>query len=77
MSQKSRIVDIMITSLVNDKLILEQSLEETSNGPLPIEEKLVECKRILKEILLTEQMVPKWNYYTTEEVESEETEEKK
>ena len=64
MEQSLRIVDIMSLSLTKDKLTLEEQIEGTINGTLTIGEKEVEIKRILKEIVLIDNMITKWATYT-------------
>lgn len=58
-----RIVQIISTSLVKDKLVQEEMLEKTINGDLPMDEKELKIKEILRNICAIENMTNKWVEY--------------
>ena len=66
MEQSLRIIDIMSLSLTKDKLTLDEELEITINSDLNLPQKEAEIKRLLKEIVLADDIILKWTEYTSQ-----------
>lgn len=62
--QKTRLINLIKTSLAKDKLAYEEELERIINDNLPTEEKDVKIKDILNELVLIDLKVEKWEFYT-------------
>ena len=71
MNGELRIIQIMLVSFAKDNLVLEDELERTINCDEPITIKEIEIKRLLKEIILNDEMIKKWAEYTTENIKEE------
>ena len=64
MSERMRILDVMQLSFAKDKMSLEEELEKAiNNNELPINEKEVLIKKLLKKIVLNDKMIEKWAQY--------------
>jgi hypothetical protein len=71
MNDELRIFQLMLVSFTKDKLVLEDELERAINKNEDFTKKEVEIKRLLKELVLNDEMVKKWTTYTTEETKEE------
>ena len=60
-----RIFNIIITDLTTNLLILENELERTINSDIDTDSKLMDIKRLLREISLTESSMTKFRSMVT------------
>lgn len=62
-----RIISIVLTELVNDKLKKEEQLQRLINSTEDVDMCVIRIKDALREISLLESMITKWRVYTTPE----------
>lgn len=59
-----RIITIVLTDLINDKLKHEEQLQRLINSTDNVNDCVNEIKHTLREITLLEEMINKWRTYT-------------
>ena len=59
-----RIVTIVLTELINDKLKQEEQLQRLINSTEGVDRCVSEIKHALREITLLDEMINKWRTYT-------------
>lgn len=60
-----RIISIVLTELMTDKLKCEERLERLINSKDEIDSTVSNIKTTLHDIALLDEMIAKWNTYTT------------
>ena len=60
-----RLFNIIITDLTTNLLVLENELERTINSDIDTDSKLIDVKRLLREIALTESSMTKFRSMVT------------
>jgi hypothetical protein len=65
MEQKKRLINLIKASISKDKLNIEEEMEAIINSPsTDIDKKEMGIKKCLKELVLIDLMLPKWDFYT-------------
>jgi len=61
-----RIITIILTELASDKIKAEEKLQRLINSNGDLDQNIFDIKNQLREIVLIDQMINKWNDYTSE-----------
>jgi hypothetical protein len=62
-----RIISIILNELNSDKLKAEEKLERCINNKGDLDENVSDIKKLLKEIVLNQNMMEKWKEYLPQE----------
>jgi len=61
-----RIITIILTELASDKIKAEEKLQRLINSNGDLDQNIIDIKNQLREVVLIDQMINKWNDYTSE-----------
>ena len=61
-----RIITIILTELASDKIKSEEKLQRLINSNGDLDQNISDIKNQLREVVLIDQMINKWNDYTSE-----------
>jgi|TARA_R110000868_G_C10609854_1_gene741297 hypothetical protein len=61
-----RIITIILTELASDKIKSEEKLQRLINSNGDLDQNIIDIKNQLREVVLIDQMINKWNDYTSE-----------